>query len=150
MNVPNAENKPKSQEETEFTMYGQKVINLSARKLETAEKNLLCKGLKFCPTQTQTDPGDIKREMDQFHDKLRTKQFFEKEDTTKAKARPLNVVLDKISPYGNTVAFLKLRQKSNWKPPAGSPNLETFANVNDLELGKSHFPKIKKQNITKD
>ena len=95
-----------------------------------------------------TDAGEVKKELEEFHDKIRTKQFFEKIDQKKENDTQSKNALQKISPYGNVTKFLKLRQKSNWKPPAGSPNLETFASMNDMTLGKSYFPKVKKQNIT--
>ena len=129
-------------------MYGQKVINLSKKDLTHAETSLLCKGLKFCPTQKTTDAREIKKKLDEFHDKLRTKQSFAKMDSKKESDSQNPTVLQKLSPYGNVTSFLKLRQKSKWKPPSGSPNLETFANMNDMSLGKSYFHKIKKQNIT--
>ena len=140
------DNDPKNHAEIE--MYGQKVINLSKKDLTNAEKSLLCKGLKFCPTQKSTDAGEVKKELDEFHDKLRTKQFFTKLDSKRENDTQTLTALQKISPYGNVTSFLKLRQKSKWKPPSGSPNLETFANMNDMTLGKSYFPRIKKQNIT--
>ena len=133
--------------QTEIMGHGQKVINLSDRVLDEAEQSLLTKGLKFCPTQKVTNAGETRKELEDFHNKLRTKQFFSKNDTLPVKTRTTGI-LDKISPYGNTTAFLKLRQKSNWRAPSGSPNLETFASINDLDLGKSHFPRVKNQNIT--
>ena len=72
----------------ETIKYGQKVINLSDRSLNEAEKTLLCKGLKFCPTQKITDAGEIKKELDQFHNKLRTKEFLAKKRKQKLKSGP--------------------------------------------------------------
>ena len=144
-------NVPSSHEEV--IMFGQKVINLSSKKLNDAEKSLLCKGLKFCPTQKIPDAGEIKKDLNVFHDKLRTKEFFKKnQNLSERKSDPNSKekqnVLDKISPYGNVTSFLKLRQKSNWRPPTGSPNLETFANTNEMSLSKAHFPINKRQNIS--
>ena len=138
----------KKRGQKEIKMYGQKVINLSEHDLDEAEISLLSKGLKFCPTQKTSDAGELKKELDDFHNKLRTKQFFQKDEIKSNKSNTTSTVLDKISPYGNTTNFLKLRQKSNWKPPSGSPNLETFANVNDLDLGKSKFVTNRKLNIS--
>ena len=54
------------------------VVNMSSKTLSPDENNILNKGLKFCPTQKRTDPGTVRRELDNFHNKLRTKQFFER------------------------------------------------------------------------
>ena len=53
-------------------IHGQQVINLFECILNEAEKTLLCKGLKFCPTQTVTDvgAGEVKKKLDEFHNKL--------------------------------------------------------------------------------
>ena len=130
---------------------GQKIINLSSRVLTHNEIQILGKGLKFCPTQLVTDAGESRKDLDDFHKRLRTKQFFEKSNlsrngkTTQLKSKPLT---GKMSPYGNCTDFLKLKRKSTWRPPTGSANLETFISVNEMELGKSHHPRNPKQNIT--
>ena len=56
------------------------IVNLSDVVLTTVEADLLSKGLKFCPTQRRTDVGEMRKDLDSFHNKLRTKQFFEREN----------------------------------------------------------------------
>ena len=56
--------------------------------------------------------------------------------------------MDKLSPYGNTTSFLKLRQKSKWKPSHGSPNFETFININEIDLNNEKIEINRRQNIT--
>ena len=145
---------PKQTYET-TEIYGQKIINICDQELTQSEKTLLCKGLKFCPTPNTTDPGKVKIDLDKFHNDLRKKQFFVKNEKSlsnnnKCQSKPTDTALDKISPYGNTTKLYKLRQKSLWKPPAGSSNLETFANLNDLSLQKSLFPLNRRQNMSTD
>ena len=147
-----------SSDEIEVEMYGQKVINLSKSILNNSEKSLLYKGLKYCPTQKVTDIGVVRKDLDKFHDSLRTKEFFNRSQNPAPKSITSKLTttatvpksaLDKISPYGNATYFLKIRKKSNWRPHHGSANLETFINVNEMDLGKSHFPRTKNQNVTK-
>ena len=45
-------------------------------------------------------------------------------------------------------SFLKFKQKSNWKPPLGTANLETFININEIELNKPSKTNSLKQNIS--
>ena len=129
---------------------GQKIVNLSCLTLSQSQQSILKKGLKFCPTQTRNDPAEARLDLENFHKKLRTKEFFSKQPENKFKNESKSTTLDKISPYGNTTNFLKLRQKSNWKPPHGSPNLETFINVNEFDLNKERSKINRKQNITNE
>ena len=59
------------------------IVNLSSKTLTEDETNILCKGLKFCPTPKCISAGDVRKEMDTFHNKLRTIQFFNKDGAPK-------------------------------------------------------------------
>ena len=106
-------------------------------------------------------------ELDQFHNKLRTKQFFEREnekskkDETNChhqknntnKSTPHQPAGGTRTPYGNVPfsniqTIIKLKAKSNWKAPLGSPALETFVNMNEINLNKIKDKKIENQNLT--
>ena len=127
----------------------QVIVNLSSHALTDPQKSILTKGLKFCPTQKRNDPAESRVDLEVFHKKLRTKEFFSKQNQNQNQKGSENS-LNKISPYGNTANFLKLRQKSNWKPPHGSPNLETFINVNEMDLSNDQPSRNKKQNISEE
>ena len=132
----------------------QKIVNLSNITLSDSQCSLLQKGLKFCPTQKSNDPAESRVDLDNFHSKLRTKQFFDKDKLNKHKPKcpepnTVNRALDKISPYGNITSFLKLKGKSYWRPPYGSSNLETFININEMDLLKEKTNKVTHHNITK-
>ena len=129
------------------------VVNLSSKTLSDDEINILNKGLKFCPTQTRADPGTVRLELDNFHNKLRTKQFFERENPFKVNSNKTNqTAIPKTvygcTPFNNTKLLLKLKPPSKWRAPTGSPSLETYINMNELSLNKIQTVKITKQNIT--
>ena len=54
------------------------VVNLSDFPLNDDHKSLLSLGLSFCPTPGEPDMGDIKKDLDRLHWKLRLKSAFEK------------------------------------------------------------------------
>ena len=119
---------------------------MSDHTLSNDQVNILNKGLKFCPTQKRKDPAESRLDLEGFHQKIRTKEFFSKQNP-KIPKKSANII-DKLRPYGNITNFLKLRQKSKWKPPHGSPNLETFINVNEMDLSNEPPYRNKRQNIS--
>ena len=52
------------------------IINLSSRILTKHENDVLQKGLKFCPTQSSVDLSEVRKDLDIFHNRLRTKQYW--------------------------------------------------------------------------
>ena len=127
------------------------LVNLSSKTLSEDELSILNKGLKFCPTQKKVDAGKKRSELDKFHNKLRTKQFFEREQHKSAKSKPIDNAKRTVygnTPFNNIQKLLKLKKPSSWRAPTGSPSLETFINMNEIKLNNSNMPKIKKQNIT--
>ena len=142
------------------TLKGQKIVNLSEKILDSYEISVLSRGLKFCPTQTKNDPGEGKREIEEFHRKIRTKEFFSKipsnhfnvpVDSYDQTNRPTKEDIEKLEcpfPFDKTEKFAKLKTKSNWNPPKGSANLETFITMNEIAIQKNNPPKPRYQNIT--
>ena len=59
------------------------VINLSDHMLTIPQREILNKGLKFCPTPWEAQMGDLRRDLDKYHRSLRLKSHF-KDDTAKA------------------------------------------------------------------
>ena len=53
------------------------VVNLSKHVLTVAELKLLSKGLNFCPTPVDPNPGELKTDLDSFHRRVRLLARFE-------------------------------------------------------------------------
>ena len=53
------------------------VVNLSKHILTVEELNLLSKGMNFCPTPLDLEPGDLRTDLDHFHRSLRLIAKFE-------------------------------------------------------------------------
>ena len=119
------------------------VVNLSDKVLSNDELSILKRGLKFCPTQKKVNAGDTRRELDNFHNKLRPIQFFDKENS-KRNTDPQN---PQVRPFADTNSLRKIKEKSNWRAPLGSAALETFINMNEIVSSKMSNQKIAKQNI---
>ena len=116
------------------------VINLSDHPLTESQKEILNKGLKFCPTPGEPQMGDLRKDLDKYHRSLRTHCFFSKKEESKH-------VGPSTGPYSDTSA-LKLKSKSKWSPPMGPTNLETVISINELGLSDLEIPRINGRNIT--
>ena len=94
----------------------------------------------------------MSKDLDLFHNKLRTKQFFARENqkcqNTKRVTNQTVTQNTGLCPYSDTMSLYKLKTKSNWKAPIGSPALETFINLNEIKLNHQKPKIIKDQNIT--
>ena len=123
-------------------------VNLSYKTLSNNELSVLEKGLKFCPTQKRVNEGDVRKELDTFHNKLRTIQFFEKAPQTTIP--PRETINIGGLPFSNTTCLRKIKEKSNWRAPSGSPALEIFISLNEINTSKIPAQKIKNQNITEN
>ena len=58
----------------------QRVVNLSDFELTEHHISLLERGLKFCPTPSHPNAGDLREDMDRVHKRLRQIAFFNKDD----------------------------------------------------------------------
>ena len=116
------------------------VINLSDRQLTTIEKNILNKGLNFCPTPGEPDMGEIRRDLDRYHRSLRIQCWL----TKHGGPHPTQTSLD---PYDD-IQSLKIKSESNWTPPLGPPNLEHIIATNELGLLQKPFTRTKRTNTT--
>ena len=116
------------------------VINLSDRQLTTIEKNILNKGLNFCPTPGEPDMGEIRRDLDRYHRSLRIQCWL----TKHGGPHPTQTSL---GPYDD-IQSLKIKSESNWTPPLGPPNLEHIIATNELGLLQKPFTRTKRTNTT--
>jgi len=57
------------------------VVNLSTFPLTAEHISLLKRGLKFCPTPAAPDAGQLREDMDRYHNRLRQIAFFEERNT---------------------------------------------------------------------
>ena len=110
------------------------VINLSDYPLTESQKEILNKGLKFCPTPGEPQMGDLRKDLDKYHRSLCTQESKEMVPST--------------GPYSDTCS-LKLKSKSKWSPPMGPTNLETVISINELGLLDLEIPRPKNHNITR-
>ena len=60
------------------------VLNLSTHTLTANELSLLERGLNFCPTPGEPNLGDLRRDLDDFHRRLKIKAFFYPNNTSSA------------------------------------------------------------------
>ena len=56
------------------------VVNLSSRLLTQEEKVVLSKGLKFCPTPTDIDMYEVRRDINEFLRRIRLREYFYNDD----------------------------------------------------------------------
>ena len=88
-------------------MHDVKIINLSKRQLNTAEKSLLNKGLKFTLTPPIGNPEQLTEDLKEFNRKMRLVEYFDgTEDTDES----------------------LVRNKSNFIPPPERNNALDFYN----------------------
>lgn len=123
----------------EFTE--QNVVNLSDYKLTVHELNVLSKGMNFCPTPLDIDPGETRTDLDKFHRRLRLLARFEDAPSD---------IPDLLTPEENnhcTRPFEsnKLKNKSTYNPP-GPPALEAMIFTNEVTLNKR--PEAKHPKLT--
>jgi len=114
------------------------VVNLSNFVLNDHHVSLLSRGLKFCPTPPNPDPGLLREDLDRFHTKLRQIAYFENKErnldnTTSFISTPLTTTPTTMC---NTDAFKhhKFRLKSKWRAPAGPTNIEAMLACNELQF----------------
>ena len=104
---------------TETTEGLNTVVNLSRRELTDSEVSLLSKGLKFCPTPSDLDRYNLRKDTNDFIRRIRLKEYFFNGD---------NVEGD----FSNVPAF---RNKSVWCPERGRElAIEAYAQAVEEEI----------------
>ena len=130
------------------------VVNLSKYHLSDSELSLLERGLNFCPTPGEPDMGQLRRDLDSFHRKLRLKSFFE---------TPTGVGIDhtqnnfsapdpnrQSSELEESIKFSRVIKKSKeWTPPMGPLHLESFCLNNERDLNKTKVQAPHLHNISR-
>ena len=103
------------------------VVNLSSHQLTEPQRNLLAKGLSFCPTEPFFDTIELSADLHAFYRRLRLRDYFaDKPSATNAKD-------------ASALQHTRLHRKSNWQPPKGStsPEVEFFVRVFHQSLRSS-------------
>jgi len=126
------------------------VVNISDVTLSSAEIDLLSKGLNFCPTPGEPDFGEIRKDLDSFHTRLRQKNYFaEQSGPDRDREGEMPTTSDTPDPGPLPFHHRKFKKKSMWAPP-GPKTLEAFITSNDTALNskKSRAPHF--HNLTKE
>jgi len=107
------------------------VVNLSNHILTVEESHLLSKGMNFCPTPLDLDPGDLKTDLDYFHRSLRLLARFEDSPAEESD------LMTREEQNHSTYAFenRKFKKKSTYNP-RGPPALEAMILTNEISLNK--------------
>ena len=112
------------------------VVNLSKHILSVDELNLLAKGMNFCPTPLDSEPGELKTDLDQFHRRLRLLARFE--DSTADGPDPQNT--EQQNHCTSAFESPKFKKQSRYNPP-GPPALEAMILTNEIALNNRPEPK---------
>ena len=107
------------------------VVNLSEQVFTSDQLSVLSKGLNFCPTPKDPNPGDLRNDLDDFHRRLRLRlHFLDPEGDSDS---PTSVLSD--ANLHSTVEFKhhKFKLKSSFNP-TGPPNLESFITINEHDF----------------
>ena len=131
------------------TMEDNLVVNLSNVTLTNAQTSVLQKGLKFCPTPLENDPGLVKEDLDSFDRKLRLFSKFKDDDSIEG---DLSTIVDPGLNLLSTDPFRhqKLKNKSTFNP-VGPPTLEAMILANEHNLNNREVQPLPRQhNISKE
>ena len=116
------------------------VVDLSTHQLTEQQRNLLAKGLSFCPTEPYFNTIELSADLHAFYLRLRLRDYFaDKPSATNDK---------------DALQHTRLHRKSNWQPPKGStsPEVEFFVRFFHQSLRSSvqnEQPRLT-NNLTKD
>ena len=126
------------------------VHNLSDYSLTDAEKSLLNKGLKFCPTPPRPDTGTIVRDVESFFRKASTYLFFNHEDKKDHSNDTLTQSNshDESSPL-KPFQHKDLKLKSTWNAPV-PPLLEHVKQLTISDIQNSKIEPTRNKNLSSD
>ena len=130
------------------------VINLSDCVVSELERNVLCKGLTFCPTPGDPDMGDIKHDLDMFFRRMRLKLFFSEEhetiDTLPSESSSQITVNDSEPLTWSEYLERTFRKKSTWTPRNQDTILEAFIKAVTNDFYNMQPKKIFNKNLNKE
>ena len=124
--------KENKETENEKTYKQPKIFNLSCKTLSKQQLNILLKGLKFTPTPQQ-NIVELKGDLQIFADKLRTVEYFDKNDENGSELEGKSLI----------------KGKSKFKPPKSSNKILENEINNLTNMNFETFTKENKSNLTK-
>ena len=139
------------------------VLNLSNTHICNVALKVLEKGLNFCPTPGEPHLGDLKRDLENFHRRLRLRNFFD--NTSIRNNRNQSNITNNISSLSdntmmdaNSDTIMEKEIKKSkvikkdkiWDPPQGPVPLEAFILANDTDLNKTFVKAPHTHNISKN
>ena len=139
------------------------VINLSDYRLSRDELSLLDRGLNFCPTPGEPHLGDLRRDLDCFHRRLKIKAFFDPknvnlishpqgsdskcDESTDDEDDPIPSIDSPI-----TVAIKKskvIRNERLWQPGIVPTPLKAYILTNENDLNKTFVKSPHSTNLSR-
>ena len=137
----------------------QYVVNLSTHTLTPAQISLLNKGLTFCPTPGRLEQTELRKDLEEFHRKLRWRHHHDDDNPfgasknpyfsdSQGPSQPINPYGDKLGKNGGFSHRL-FKPKSPWAPK-GAPALEAFIHQNLVDLLDHVDYKRPKDNLSPD
>ena len=106
------------------------VVNLSNVSLTKDQISVLSKGLNFCPSPGENDPGLLRADLDSFHKRLRLSARFNDEDElTPSQAPVYSAITHDTEPFKHR----KFKMPSSFNPQ-GPTNLEAMILANEHAL----------------
>ena len=139
------------------------VLNLSDHDLSTDELSLLERGLNFCPTPGEPHLGDLRRDLDSFHRRLKIKSFFDPQNVRALNPAPsqnpetnsdgdsdeddLNPTND--SPINAAIKRSKvIKNDYQWQPSIVPVPLKAYIIANESDLNKTFVKSPHSHNIS--
>ncbi len=126
------------------------VVNHSSFILNEHHVSLLARGLKFCPTPSQPNTGDLKDDLDKLHRQMRWTAFFEDpEDGPTDLAGDTSFIQTQSTGTSEPFKHQKFKLKSRKRGPVGPANLEAFIAANEKDfLNRPLFHKNYRNNLS--
>ena len=122
------------------------VINLSKHTLNPAEISVLSRGLNFCPTAGEPNPGDLRSDLDSLHRRLRLRYHFQDDESDSDDYLLNSDNIHSTEPF----ASRKFKVPSMFNPP-GAQALEAMVLANEHELNQRPcFKRAPKENLSLD
>ena len=141
------------------------VLNLSDHTLSSDELSLLEKGLNFCPTPGEPHLGDLRRDLDNFHRRLKIKAFFDPLNTRQSFVSSQNPNSetdldnssddDSLTPTNDSpvqAAIKKskvIKNDTPWQPSVVPVPLKAYIISNESDLNKTFVKSPHSHNITR-
>ena len=119
------------------------VINLSKYTLTKGEISVLSRGLNFCPTPGEPNPGELRTDLDNLHRRLRLRYHFQDDDSDDGPT-PHCDNIHSTEPFANR----KFKVSSSFNPP-GQQALAAMVLTNEHDLNQRPvYKRAPRENIS--